>query len=152
MKSWSKSISFCELFDGCFSPSAEVLRPMLCRECKKSDYFVVSVLKYWAQEYEDRLADLIKEQLTRLNGTTNANKNKRSRYVTSAQLVQQVLHNWIYLVWLVRDTEDVFLSDVLFVLKICAQKCTERCVGGLRLPTEFCFLRWWGEICLVSLF
>ena len=48
-------------------------------------YFVVSVLKYWAQEYEDRLADLIKEQLTRLNGTTNANKNKRSRYVNSAE-------------------------------------------------------------------
>ncbi|XP_076443477.1 integrator complex subunit 3-like [Babylonia areolata] len=52
------------------SPSAELLRPMLCRNCKKSDYFVVSVLKYWAQEYEDRLADLIKEQLTRVNGTT----------------------------------------------------------------------------------
>ncbi|KAK7115612.1 hypothetical protein V1264_001450 [Littorina saxatilis] len=61
------------------SPSAELLRPMLCRECKKMDYFVVSVLKYWAQEYEDRLAELIKEQLTRLGGTTHANKNKRSK-------------------------------------------------------------------------
>ena len=42
MKSCIKSISFCDWDDVCFSPSAEVLRPMLCRECKKTDYFVVS--------------------------------------------------------------------------------------------------------------
>ncbi|GFS03973.1 integrator complex subunit 3 [Elysia marginata] len=51
------------------SPSWELLRPVLSRECKKADYFTVSVLKYWAQEHEDRLAELINLQLTKLNGT-----------------------------------------------------------------------------------
>ncbi|GFO40922.1 integrator complex subunit 3 [Plakobranchus ocellatus] len=51
------------------SPSWELLRPVLSRECKKADFFTVSVLKYWAQEHEDRLAELINLQLTKLNGT-----------------------------------------------------------------------------------
>ncbi|KAL8567155.1 hypothetical protein ACOMHN_033057 [Nucella lapillus] len=61
------------------SPSADLLRPMLCRNCKKTDYFVVSVLKYWAQEYEDRLADLIKTELTRVNGMTTKRRTKESK-------------------------------------------------------------------------
>jgi len=52
------------------SPSWELLRPVLSRECKKSDYFTVSILKYWAQEHEDQLAQLINNQLTKLNGGT----------------------------------------------------------------------------------
>ncbi|KAI8777522.1 integrator complex subunit 3-like isoform X1 [Biomphalaria glabrata] len=51
------------------SPSWEILRPVLSRECKKTDYFTVSILKYWAQEHEDVLAELIHKQLTKLNGT-----------------------------------------------------------------------------------
>ncbi|CAG5134392.1 unnamed protein product, partial [Candidula unifasciata] len=51
------------------SPSWDLLRPVLSRECKRTDYFTVSVLKYWAQEHEDRLAELINLQLTKLNGT-----------------------------------------------------------------------------------
>ncbi|KAH9500797.1 Integrator complex subunit 3 [Bulinus truncatus] len=51
------------------SPSWDILRPVLSRECKKADYFTVSILKYWAQEHEDRLAELINLQLTKLNGT-----------------------------------------------------------------------------------
>ncbi|XP_059154214.1 integrator complex subunit 3-like isoform X2 [Physella acuta] len=51
------------------SPSWDILRPVLSRECKKTDFFTVSILKYWAQEHEDRLAELINHQLTKLNGT-----------------------------------------------------------------------------------
>lgn len=70
------------------SPSADLLRPMLCRKCKKSDYFVVSVLKYWAQEYEDRLADLIKTELTRVNGMT---KRRTKESKKDQPTVDQVL-------------------------------------------------------------
>lgn len=68
------------------SPSWDLLRPVLSRECKRTDYFTVSVLKYWAQEHEDRLAELINLQLTKLNGTPK----KRQRYDMSKLLQPSV--------------------------------------------------------------
>jgi len=50
-------------------PSADLLRSLLCRECKRNDMFTVSLLKYWAQEYADKLAELLHSQLTRSSGT-----------------------------------------------------------------------------------
>jgi hypothetical protein len=41
----------------------------MCRDCKKTDYFVVSILKYWAQEFEDKLAEHINQQVSKFNGT-----------------------------------------------------------------------------------
>jgi len=58
-------------------PSADLLRPLLCRECKRNDMFTVSLLKYWAQEYADRLAELLHSQITRSSGTP---KRKGHRY------------------------------------------------------------------------
>jgi len=40
--------------------------------------FTVSLLKYWAQEYADRLAELLHAQLTRSSGTP---KRKGHRFV-----------------------------------------------------------------------
>ena len=60
------------------SPSWELLRPVLSRDCKKSDFFTVSILKYWAQNDEDQLAQLINTQLTKINGGT---PKKRPRWV-----------------------------------------------------------------------
>jgi len=60
-------------------PSADLLRPLLCRECKRNDMFTVSLLKYWAQEYADKLAELLHSQLTRSSGTP---KRKGHRFVT----------------------------------------------------------------------
>ncbi|XP_050400889.1 integrator complex subunit 3 [Patella vulgata] len=67
------------------NPSADLLRPILCRECKKGDLFATSILKYWAQEHEDRLAEVIYQQLSKLNNspkkrqrTGNAAKQKDS--------------------------------------------------------------------------
>ncbi|XP_023931443.1 integrator complex subunit 3 [Lingula anatina] len=59
-------------------PSAELLRPIFCRECKKHDYFSVSILKYWAQEYEDKLADLVLAQISKSNPSTPNRKRQRS--------------------------------------------------------------------------
>ncbi|XP_025077829.1 integrator complex subunit 3-like [Pomacea canaliculata] len=73
------------------SPTPELLRPVLCRECKKSDYFVVSVLKYWAQEHEERLAELINSQLTRVNGATHQKKRQKPGTKKDQPSVDQVL-------------------------------------------------------------
>ncbi|KAM7285580.1 integrator complex subunit 3 [Ixodes scapularis] len=40
-------------------PSAELLRHILCRDVKGSDLFVVSILKYWTQEHEVQLSELV---------------------------------------------------------------------------------------------
>ena len=63
---------------GDFRPNADLLRSLLCRECKRNDMFTVSLLKYWAQEYADKLAELLHSQLTRSSGTP---KRKGHRYV-----------------------------------------------------------------------
>lgn len=60
-----------------FSPSSDLLRIIMCRDCKKTDYFVVSILKYWAQEFEDKLAEHINQQVSKFNGTPK----KRQRFV-----------------------------------------------------------------------
>ncbi|KAK3595164.1 hypothetical protein CHS0354_002764 [Potamilus streckersoni] len=59
------------------SPTSDMLRPILCRECKHVDLFTVSILKYWAQEYEDKLADLVQAQLTKSSGSGNTPKKRQ---------------------------------------------------------------------------
>lgn len=58
-------------------PTTELLRPILCRECKKNDFFTVSILNYWAQEFEDKLAELIYAQFSKANGGTPSKKRHR---------------------------------------------------------------------------
>ena len=69
---------------GEFRPNADLLRSLLCRECKRNDMFTVSLLKYWAQEYADKLAELLHSQLTRSSGTP---KRKGHRYTFALSLV-----------------------------------------------------------------
>ncbi|XP_041361023.1 integrator complex subunit 3-like [Gigantopelta aegis] len=73
------------------SPAADLVRPILVRECKKSDYFAVSILKYWAQEHEDRLAELIFQQLTKLNGGTPKKRQRTGSSKKENPSVDQVL-------------------------------------------------------------
>ena len=61
-----------------FSPAMDLLRPIMCRTCKKYDLFTVSILKYWAQDYEDTLAEYIFKLVTKNTGTPN---RKRQRLV-----------------------------------------------------------------------
>ncbi|XP_069137872.1 integrator complex subunit 3-like [Argopecten irradians] len=74
-------------------PSADLLRPVLCRDCKKHDFFTVSILKYWAQEFEDKLADLILSQVNKLSSTPK--KRQRTGSTASSKKenasVEQVL-------------------------------------------------------------
>ena len=58
-------------------PTAELLRPLLCREYKKNDLFVVSVMKHWAQECEDKLASLLNHQITQSTSGTPNRKRQR---------------------------------------------------------------------------
>ena len=60
-----------------YSPTSELLRPILCRECKRTDFFTVSILNYWAQEFEDKLAELIYTQFSKVNGGTPNKKRQR---------------------------------------------------------------------------
>jgi len=46
--------------------------------------FTVSLLKYWAQEYADKLAELLHSQLTRSSGTP---KRKGHRFVVVVAVV-----------------------------------------------------------------
>ncbi|XP_074650376.1 integrator complex subunit 3-like [Tubulanus polymorphus] len=59
------------------SPNTEILRCILCRECKKNDFFAVSILKYWAEECEEKLAELLLSQLTK--NVPNTPNRKRQR-------------------------------------------------------------------------
>lgn len=40
-------------------PSMELLKHILCRDVKSNDLFVVSILKYWTQEHEVQLSELV---------------------------------------------------------------------------------------------
>ncbi|XP_023239440.1 integrator complex subunit 3 isoform X1 [Centruroides vittatus] len=63
-------------------PTAELLKHIMCRDVKLNDQFVVSVLKYWSQEHEEKLAELIGSQLSKSGLTPN--KRKRQQ-VTKSQ-------------------------------------------------------------------
>lgn len=58
-------------------PSIELLQPMLSREVKGNDLFTVSVLKFWAAEWEDRLAELLNTLVTKPQQFTPNKKKHR---------------------------------------------------------------------------
>lgn len=57
------------------TPTANLIKHILGREVKEHDFFVVSILVYWAQNHSDKLAELISSYLTaKINALT---KRKR---------------------------------------------------------------------------
>jgi integrator complex subunit 3 len=52
------------------------LKTLLVRDVKLNDQFVVSILMYWIQDYEDKLADLMAGLLNKHSGMS-PNKRKR---------------------------------------------------------------------------
>uniref|UniRef100_A0A6M2DXT3 Putative conserved secreted protein n=1 Tax=Xenopsylla cheopis TaxID=163159 RepID=A0A6M2DXT3_XENCH len=59
-------------------PTADLLKLLFCREVRaKGDMFVISVLKYWCLDYEDKLGDLLSNLLNTRNPGTSPNKRKR---------------------------------------------------------------------------
>lgn len=57
-------------------PTLDLIKTLLARDVKPHDHFVVSLLKYWMQDYEDKIADLISGLLNK-HSCTSPNKRKR---------------------------------------------------------------------------
>lgn len=72
-------------------PSSDLLRVIMCRDCKKTDYFVVSILKYWAQEFEDKLAEQINQQVVKFNGTPKKRQRTGSSSKKDMPSIEQIL-------------------------------------------------------------
>lgn len=73
-------------------PTAELLKHIMCREVKQQDFFVVSVLKYWSQEHEEKLAELVATQLTKFNTTPNKRKRQPSHKPSGPSVEQTLAH------------------------------------------------------------
>ncbi|KAJ9587486.1 hypothetical protein L9F63_028259, partial [Diploptera punctata] len=59
-------------------PTADLLKHLLSREVRPpQDVFVVSALKYWCQEHEEKLGELIASLLSSRYPNTSPNKRKR---------------------------------------------------------------------------
>ncbi|UYV77018.1 INTS3 [Cordylochernes scorpioides] len=75
----------------CCRPCQELLRPVLCREVVPGDNFSVSLLKYWSQEHEEDLAELMALMLNRATPhlkrkrQTTATKNNASNVAPSME-------------------------------------------------------------------
>lgn len=59
-------------------PSADLIKYLFSRNVCNGDMFVISVLKYWCQDYMDKLGDLISSLLSTRHPATSPNKRKRS--------------------------------------------------------------------------
>lgn len=59
-------------------PTADLIKHLFSREVSSGDMFVISVLKYWCQDYMDKLGDLISSLLSTRHPATSPNKRKRS--------------------------------------------------------------------------
>lgn len=58
-------------------PTMDLLKILFSREVIEGDNFVISVIKYWCQEYMDKLGDIISSLLSTRNPGTSPNKRKR---------------------------------------------------------------------------
>lgn len=100
----------------CFRPTVDLLRNLLTREAKPRDYFVVSLLKYWTQDYEEKLADLIAGLLNK-HSCTSPNKRKRGGSAGGAgkalgpPSMEQVLSHLDQLRQFSRQSPHFFLLD-----------------------------------------
>lgn len=126
-------------------PSAELLRPLLCRECKKNDLFTVSLLKYWAQEYEDRLADLLHTQLTKSNGTPNKKRHRNQTIATSKikdqPTTEQILAHLDHMRLTCRNisflTNEMIQQGLQFVQTSCSEALKAKYGDLLALVEDF---------------
>ncbi|XP_059474245.1 integrator complex subunit 3 isoform X2 [Neocloeon triangulifer] len=57
-------------------PSVDLLKNILIRTAKSTDFFVVSIMQYWIQDYEDKVADMVAGLLNKLS-SSSPNKRKR---------------------------------------------------------------------------
>ncbi|KAG1669362.1 Integrator complex subunit 3 [Nymphon striatum] len=73
-------------------PTDQLLKHLFSREPKRNDFLVASVLKYWSQEHEDKLAELISNALGKHFPTPAKRKSKASSKLISPTLEQTLAH------------------------------------------------------------
>ena len=74
-------------------PNEDYLKCILDRDCKKYDYFTISVLRCWARDHCDKLAELVAAQLNKnLNSTTRGKKKSNQKTNISWSTEQILVH------------------------------------------------------------
>ncbi|XP_022252177.1 integrator complex subunit 3-like isoform X1 [Limulus polyphemus] len=73
-------------------PSAELLRHIMSRQVRPNDHFVVSVLKFWSQEHEEKLAELVSSQLSKATSTPNKRKRNQANKSQAPSVDQTLAH------------------------------------------------------------
>lgn len=74
-------------------PNEEYLKCILDRDFKKNDFFAISVLRCWARDHCDKLAELIAAQLNKnLNNTTRGKKKSNQKTIISWSTEQILVH------------------------------------------------------------
>ncbi|KAJ8304786.1 hypothetical protein KUTeg_018369 [Tegillarca granosa] len=106
-------------------PSSDLLRPLLCRDCKKNDLFTVSILKYWAQEYEDKLAELILSQVSKFNGTPKKRQRTGSTLKKESPSIEQILAHLDHMRQICRNISFLNNENIQHALQQIQQTASE---------------------------
>ncbi|CAG2110959.1 unnamed protein product, partial [Medioppia subpectinata] len=73
------------------SPTSNLIKHILSRESKGNDFFVVSVLNYWSQNFSDKLSELISSYLTSKVSSpakrTKRNANNKVQISSNVELI-----------------------------------------------------------------
>ncbi|KFM81552.1 Integrator complex subunit 3, partial [Stegodyphus mimosarum] len=72
-------------------PTPDLLKHVMSREVKANDQFAVSALNYWAQDHEDKLAELISSQLSK-SGSALKRKRQPSSKALGPSIDQILAH------------------------------------------------------------
>lgn len=74
-------------------PNEDYLKCILDRDCKKNDSFTISVLRCWARDHCDKLAELVAAQLNKnLNSTTRGKKKTNQKTNITWSTEQLLVH------------------------------------------------------------
>lgn len=107
------------------SPSEVLLRTLLQRECRLEDPTVATILQYWVQRYEDKMAKLINDVV---NNKPQPSPNKRKRNQStkaSAVPLDQVLSHLNHLRTACGQTTFFALTTMQDTLQTAQNQCTE---------------------------
>lgn len=116
-------------------PTVDLLKTLLVRTVKLNDQFVVSILMYWIQDYEDKLADLMAGLLNKHSGMS-PNKRKRGGSAAGANKagpgppsLEQILGHLDQLRQYSKQSPHFFLLDSM---QRALQQASAVCTDGQR--------------------
>ncbi|XP_076035638.1 integrator complex subunit 3 isoform X2 [Oratosquilla oratoria] len=107
------------------SPSAELLRTLLLRDFRPEDPTVATILQYWVQRYEDKMAYLINNVINNKH-QPSPNKRKRSQSTKSSAIpLDQVLSHLNHLRTACGQTKFFALATMQAALQTAQNQCSE---------------------------